>query len=135
MIPSRSKLKHLLHGATPLSILLALACSIISPTIGFSQMPGGNDRIGWSSDGNRHDPDDWSATALALAIFDKMDWHEKLVHFDYNNRLDATLDWKEKENYESTVGGARRFGFNEKVFFDDQRQLEVAIEHAKEEIN
>jgi hypothetical protein len=64
-----------------------------------------------------------------------MGWQDKLVHFDFNNRLDRTLEWKEEENYESVIGGARRFRFNEEVFFDDQQELEAAIEHAKEEIN
>jgi hypothetical protein len=100
-----------------------------------AQMVAENDRIGWSSDGNMHDPDDWSATPLALAIFDKMEWHDKLVHFDYNNRLDNTLEWKEEQNYESTVVGAKRFGFNTDLFFDDQKELEAAIENAKKEIN
>ena len=98
-------------------------------------LPGKNDRIGWSSDGNKVDPDDWAATALALAIFAKMGWQDKLVHFDYNNRLDGSLEWKEAENFESTIGGARQFGFNEGVFFDAQRELEAAIESAKEQIN
>ena len=98
-------------------------------------LPGENDRIGWSSDGNRVDPDDWAATALALSIFAKMGWQGKLVNFDYNNRLDKTYAWKEAENFESTIGGARRFGFNEDVFFDAQRELEAAIESAKEQIN
>ena len=93
------------------------------------------DRIGWSSDGNLADEDDWAATPLALAVFAKMGWQDKLVHFDYNNRLDRSLEWKEAENFESTVGGARRFEFNEDVFFDAQHNLEAAIEHAKEEIN
>ena len=98
-------------------------------------VPGANDRIGWSSDGNLADEDDWSATPMALAVFAKMGWQEKLVHFDYNDRLDRSLEWKEAENYESTIGGAKRFKFNEAVFFDDQRQLEASIEHAKDEIN
>ncbi len=98
-------------------------------------IPSEKDRIGWSADGNLADEDDWAATAMALAIFAKMGWQEKLTHFDYNNRLDRSKEWKEKENYESTIGGARRFGFNQEVFFDDQRELEAAIEHAKEEIN
>ncbi len=116
-------------------MLMVLAIIISGLNVTVAQLPDENDRIGWSADGNMHDPDDWSATALALAIFDKMGWHEKLVHFDYNNRLDRTLEWKEAENYESTIGGAKRFGFNEEIFFDDQRELEAAIEHAKEEIN
>jgi len=98
-------------------------------------IPAENDRVGWSSDGNLADPDDWAATAMALAIFAKQGWQDKLVHFDYNNRLDRSLEWKEAENYESTIGGARRFQFNKAVFFDDQRALEAAIEHAKQEIN
>jgi len=56
-------------------------------------IPAENDRIGWSSDGNKVDPDDWAATALALAVFAKMGWQEKLVHFDYHNRLDGSLEW------------------------------------------
>ncbi len=117
------------------TMLLVLVIIISGLNEIIAQLPGENDRIGWSADGNMHDPDDWSATALALAIFDKMGWHDKLVHFDYNNRLDNSLEWKEAENYESTIGGAKRFNFNEAVFFDDQRALEAAIEHAKEEIN
>ncbi len=103
--------------------------------IAAAPIPGENDRIGWSADGNLADEDDWAATALALAVFAKMEWQDKLVHFDYNNRLDRSHEWKEAENYESVIGGARRFRFNEDVFFDDQRELEAAIEHAKEEIN
>jgi hypothetical protein len=112
-----------------------MVLSITFQNIGAAPIPGENDRIGWSADGNLADPDDWAATALALAIFAKMGWQDKLVHFDYNNRLDRSLEWKEVENYESTIGGARRFGFNEDVFFDDQRELEAAIEHAREAIN
>lgn len=98
-------------------------------------IPKDGDRIGWSSDGNLADEDDWAATAMALAIFAKMGWQDKLTHFDYNNRLDRSLKWKETENFESTISGADRFGFNREVFFDDQRELEASIEHAKEEIN
>ncbi|MFC2115084.1 hypothetical protein ACFLTU_01315 [Bacteroidota bacterium] len=112
-----------------------MVLSISFPTIAAVTIPGENDRIGWSADGNLADEDDWAATALALAVFAKMDWQDKLVHFDYNNRLDRSHEWKEAENYESVIGGARRFRFNEEFFFDDQRELEAAIEHAKEEIN
>jgi hypothetical protein len=100
-----------------------------------ASIPAKNDRVGWSADGNLADEDDWSATPMALAIFAKMGWQNKLVHFDYNNRLDRSLEWKETENYESTIGGAKKFRFNKEVFFDAQRELEAAIENAKEEIN
>jgi hypothetical protein len=96
---------------------------------------GPNDRIGWSSDGNTVDPDDWSATALALAIFAKAGWQDRLVHWDFNNRLDVSHAWKEKENVESTLGGARKFMFDRSKFFDDQNRLQAAIDHAAAEIN
>lgn len=130
-----SKSKRFL-GAKPLVVfLLAVMLTLTVQSTVAAQLPGKNDRIGWSSDGNLADEDDWAATPMALAIFAKMGWQDKLVQFDYNNRLDRTLEWKEAENYESTVGGAQRFGFNKDVFFNDQRELEAAIEHAKEEIN
>jgi hypothetical protein len=117
------------------TLLLGLILPVMFQPVSAGPIPTENDRIGWSSDGNKVDPDDWAATALALAVFAKMGWQDKLVHFDYNNRLDGSHAWKEAENYESTIGGARRFGFNEDVFFDAQRELEAAIESAKEEIN
>lgn len=120
---------------TFLSIFIVLGTLLSISQLCADPIPGENDRIGWSADGNLADEDDWAATAMALAVFAKMGWQDKLVQFDYNNRLDRSLDWKEAENYESTIGGAQRFGFNEKIFFDDQRELETAIEHAKEEIN
>ncbi|MFC2081284.1 hypothetical protein ACFLR8_03650 [Bacteroidota bacterium] len=127
--------KQLLNTSFIRALLLAMVLTITFQNYGTAQIPGENDRIGWSSDGNLNDEDDWAATAMALAIFAKMEWQDKLVHFDYNNRLDRSHEWKEIENYESTIGGAQRFGFNQEFFFDDQRQLEASIEHAKEEIN
>ncbi len=127
--------KQLLNKSFLRAFVLVIVLSITFQNYGFAQIPKENDRIGWSSDGNLADEDDWAATAMALAVFAKMGWQNKLVHFDYNNRLDRSLEWKEAENYESTIGGARRFRFNEEVFFNDQRELEAAIEHAKEEIN
>lgn len=115
--------------------LMAVLSLFMAKNTGAAPIPGENDRVGWSSDGNLADEDDWAATPLALAVFAKMGWQEKLVHFDYNNRLDRSLEWKEAENYESTIGGAKRFNFNEAVFYDAQRQLEAAIENAKDEIN
>ena len=130
-----SKSQLFLNSTILCGFLLITFLSLSFQNICASPLPGENDRIGWSSDGNLADEDDWSATALALAIFAKMEWQNKLVHFDYNDRIDRSHEWKEIENYESTIGGAQRFGFNLEVFFDDQRELEASIEHAKEEIN
>lgn len=67
--------------------LLTVFSSLALRDAGATPIPAEDDRIGWSADGNRHDPDDWGATALALAIFAKQGWQDKLVHIDYNNWL------------------------------------------------
>lgn len=135
MMKQKSSNKKWSNRVYKTTLLLALVLTVNFQYLSADPIPGKNDRIGWSADGNWADPDDWSATALALAIFAKMGWQHKLVHFDYNNRLDQSLDWKEAENHESVIGGAQRFGFDANVFFDDQHNLEAVIEHAKEEIN
>ena len=122
-----SKNKPLFLTSISKALIWVMVLSFSYQNLSASPFPGENDRIGWSSDGNLNDEDDWAATALALAIFAKMEWQDKLVHFDYNNRLDRSHEWKEIENYESTIGGAQRFGFNQEFFFDDQRQLEASI--------
>ena len=76
------------------------------------------DRIGWSADGNNNDPDDWAATPVALAIFAAAGMHEQFVHFSYNNRLDQFHEVKMAENNESTLTGAKYFGFDTSVFYD-----------------
>jgi hypothetical protein len=93
------------------------------------------DRLGWSSDGNEHDSDDWGATAIALAIFAKAGMQDKFVHFDYGSWLPENTTEKYEENIESTLGGAQRFNFNKSKFFDDQTQLENAIRNIADEIN
>ena len=86
-------------------------------------IPGENDRIGWSADGNRHDPDDWGATAMALAIFAKQGWQNKLVHLDYNNWLPDNTPFKSAEETISVVEGAKKFKFTQTKIFDNQNDL------------
>lgn len=76
------------------------------------------DRIGWSADGNNNDPDDWAATPVALAIFAAAGLHEQFVHFSYNNRLDKFHAVKMAESNESTLAGAKYFGFETEVFYN-----------------
>ncbi len=83
-------------------------------------IPGENDRLGWSADGNRHDPDDWGATAMALAIFAKQGWQDKLVHIDYNNWLPDNTPYKAAQETISVVEGAKKFKFIQTKIFDDQ---------------
>lgn len=96
---------------------------------------GDNDRIGWSSDGNEHDSDDWGATAIALAVFAQAGLQKQFVHFDYGSWLPDNTPEKYTENIESTLGGAKRFNFDRSRFFDDQTQLEAAIQNIAKEIN
>jgi len=98
-------------------------------------IPGENDRIGWSADGNRHDPDDWGATAMALAIFAKQGWQNKLVHIDYNNWLPDNTPYKSAEETISVVEGARKFRFTRTKIFDCQTDLEAAVDNVVAEIN
>ena len=94
-----------------------------------------NDRIGWSSDGNQHDSDDWGATAIALAMFAKAGLQDRFVHFDYGSWLPDNTPYKYAENIKSTLGGAKRFNFERSKFFDDQLQLEEAVQNIAKEIN
>ena len=92
-------------------------------------------RIAWSADGNYNDPDDWSASPVALAIFAACGLREKLVHFDYNCILSQSKPGMEKEHAASVLGAARRYGYREAVFHDCQKDLPGAIESIKRAIN
>ena len=98
---------------------------------------GPNDRIGWSSDGNLNDEDDWAATALGWTVLGKAELQDQFVHFNYNNRLDKTKIAKERQNRESTLTGALVFRFNQTMIFDNQDpvQLEAGIQHVVDQIN
>ena len=112
-----------------LSTLLLLQPCLATP------FPGSNDRIGWSADGNMNDPDDWGATAMALAIFAKAGWQDKVVHIDYNNWLPGNNPVKSAEQAASVIEGARQFGFEKTRIHDNQTDLEGAIESVVREIN
>jgi hypothetical protein len=113
----------------PIAVALTLLNTAAEP------IPGQDDRIGWSADGNRHDPDDWGATALALAIFAKQGWQDRLVHIDYNNWLPDNTPFKAAEERTSVVEGATKFSFTQTRIFDNQTELEAAVESVIEEIN
>ena len=119
---------------TVVGIVISLV--LVTSTVAAAEpIPGDNDRIGWSADGNRHDPDDWGATALALAIFAKQGWQDKLVHIDYNNWLPDNTAFKSEQETISVVEGIRRFQFDRTKVFDCQTDLAAAIDSVMEEIN
>lgn len=124
-----SRLKSILFYSFFLSIIL-------TTVFGQRQLNvDGNDRIGWSADGNKHDPDDWGASAMALAIFAKAGWQNKLVHIDYNNWLPTNDSLKSSQEQITVLEGLERFEFKKTKAFDDQTNLEEAIQNVVKEIN
>ncbi|WP_109830530.1 Ig-like domain-containing protein [Reichenbachiella versicolor] len=100
-------------------------------------------RIAISADGNNQ-PDvgypnatteDWAAAPLSLALIAKEKLQDKLVHFSYNNFIDAPAHTSEtnymKVNCEE---GATRFQFDTDVFFDVSAEQADAVLSLKEEM-
>jgi hypothetical protein len=129
------KSKQFLNTNFVRAFLFALFLTLPFQNIHAAPIPGENDRIGWSADGNRHDPDDWGATAMALAIFAKQGWQNKVVHIDYNNWLPDNTPFKSAEETKSVVEGAKKFKFTRTKIFDNQTDLEAAIDNVVAEIN
>ncbi len=98
----------------------------------FSQI-GMKHRIGWSADGNLHDPDDWGATPWSLAIAWAFGRNVAIVHYDYSNHIVASDPKREAEMTESALGGAERFLADKSKFFDDMKNLNGAIANFKKE--
>ncbi|WP_222861326.1 hypothetical protein [Seonamhaeicola marinus] len=104
-----------------------------------------NNRIAISADGNSApdhaykwpigDPDDWGANAAILAVLAKMELQDKLVHFSYNNFIDAPSgpDY-ENQNKISCDGGIIRWHFNANNFFDVTTHKEDAKLHLAKEM-
>lgn len=130
LLPSKENRNILLNFGSTIILVFACSQSMIS-----AQIVGPNDRIAYTADGNVNDPDDWSATPLALAMWADVGFQDRMVHFDYNSRLFVSKANKESENYESTIGAATRFGFDLSKFFNDQTQLEASVANLTKEIN
>jgi len=97
-------------------------------------------KTGWrwahSGDGNQHDPDDWHASAMALALMYKAGLKHKLAHFNWNNHLgDNSSSMKNQHDWH--VNTARQtFGYSDdSVFHNCQDNLEGTIKHLKDAIN
>jgi hypothetical protein len=92
-------------------------------------------RIAYSADGNHNDPDDWSASPVALAIIAEAGLRDRLVHFDYNSILPLTDPEWERIHAESVLGAARLYRFDLTRFFDDRSNLDGAIASIVNAIN
>ncbi|WP_017446842.1 hypothetical protein [Gayadomonas joobiniege] len=129
-----------------LSILIYLITAI---NLVFAQTGGwnfNNNRIAISADGNnqadnlhrwpRADPDDWGGTAVALAIIAKLDARDNLVHYSYNNFVDAPAHTTETNEMADSVNGAiERWDFNKNKFFDASADHQAALDHLVKEIS
>lgn len=95
---------------------------------------------GWrwahSGDGNQHDPDDWHASGMALALMHRAGLKQKLAHFNWNNHLgDNSTSMKNEHDWH--VNTARR-GFeysDDGVFWNCQDNLDGTIAHLAATIN
>ena len=127
-------------------VLIASGAIVAGQNLSFAPSWGYNDgRIAISADGNSEpdnshkwptgDPDDWGATPAALAILAKLQMQDKIVHYSYNNFIDAPAGPDEKNQMKIGIDGAvRRWHFDEKVFFDVTKDPVAAKNHLKEEL-
>lgn len=103
----------------------------------------GNGRIMISSDGNEHDHDDWSATALSLAILGANKMQDKLALYVYSNHIWGSNKARPKTNgltsyeqmHESALGGQKWFGFDKTKFVCAVDNAELAYNAVCAEIN
>lgn len=104
-----------------------------------------NNRIAISADGNSApdnlhkwpigDPDDWGANAAILAILAKLEMQDNLVHYSYNNFINAPAGPdSENQNKISCDGAIIRWHFDATKFFDVTTQFEDAKTSLAKEI-
>ena len=98
-------------------------------------------RYAYSADGYNQDRDDVAGSAMVVALFDRIGWGDRLVHFHFNTNFGGHPTHAE-EHRKSVLWTAKLFGMIEEVdgddgYFDVSRSPEekaAAIEHLAEEI-
>ena len=101
----------------------------------------GKGRIVVSSDGNKHDSDDWSATAMTLAILASQGLQDQLSLYVYSDHVWDSGTWKPRgmtpyeHMRESALGGKERFKFTNSQFVCGVDDPEAAYEAMAAEIN
>jgi hypothetical protein len=128
------------------SILLALVLLLTGTSCLYAQFRTyESNRIAISGDGNsapdyQHkwptgDPDDWGAVPAMLATLAKVNLQKKLVHFSYNNFMEAPAGPDDKNQMKIGADGAiERWGYEAARFFDITNSLEEAKSNLQEEI-
>ena len=98
-------------------------------------------RYAYSADGYNQDRDDVAGSAMAVALFDRVGWGDRLVHFHFNTNFGGKPTHAQ-EHRKSVLWTAKLFGMIDEVdaddgYFDVSRSPEekaAAIEHLAEEI-
>lgn len=127
-------------------LLLLLFTSGYLPSLISAQSLGyQNHRIAISADGNnqadnqhfwpRADPDDWGATPATLAILAKLKLQDKLVHYSYNNFVDAPAHTSETNHMKiGAEGGIKHWNFDADRFFDVSADYDAALSDLAKEL-
>jgi len=115
------------HSSLTKTVLFVVA----SAACAFGQTFAG--RVGASHDGNQHDYDDIGAAAWDIGIFARAG--ARLVHVDYADHLadnDAGMEVRVKASAE---GSAQRWYGSTSMCYDDQTNLQGAINNIAAQIN
>lgn len=98
-------------------------------------------RYAYSADGYNQDRDDVAGSAMVVALFDRMGWGDRLVHFHFNTNFGGKPTHA-AEHRKSVLWTAKLFGLIDEVdaddgYFDVSRspaEKAAAIDHLAEEI-
>jgi hypothetical protein len=121
-------------------LLLSLLIAMVAEPTSAQSLGYYKNRIAISADGNsapdyQHkwptgDPDDWGASAAMLAILAKLELQEQLVHFSYNNFIEAPAGPDEENQMKISIDeGIRRWDFDASGVYDITTSLENARDH------
>lgn len=101
-----------------------------------TDVPANSWRIGYSADGNQHDADDWHASPMSLALLHAAGQKDKLVHFDYNNHL-GNNNTSKATTHKNNVNAIKNKvgGWKSGIFFDDQENVNGAVQNIANQIN
>ncbi len=111
----------------PLWILLLSCASAVA------QCPA--PRIAISSDGNWHDRDDISSSAIVVAMLGKTGNQSRLLHYEFADHYWVTSLTREEAMRTSVVDTASQWGGFGPVFFNGTRSRDAAVSHLVAEIN
>lgn len=126
-------------------ILLVFVLGLMPAFLSAQSLWYKNNRIAVSADGNnqadnhhfwpRADPDDWGATPAALAILAKLKLQDNLVHYSYNNFVDAPPHTNETNHMKiGANGGIKHWNFDASRFFDVSSHYDEALNHLSNEL-